>query len=111
MGGAHRPASCICNVSSPTWGSSKHCCYFRDLRTCEVRHSRAPIGPGDAGEEMLIPPGIICVYVYTRDDTAPGRPGGEGLGHRDGAERRNYPCNFLPRSIVVWLSLICLRLS
>jgi hypothetical protein len=44
MGGARRPASCICNVSFPTWGVAKHSCYFLELCQGEVRHSPTPIG-------------------------------------------------------------------
>jgi hypothetical protein len=35
-GGAHRPASCLRNVSFPTWGAAKHSCYFLELRQGEV---------------------------------------------------------------------------
>src|SRR5215212_6632119 len=33
----YRPASCICNVSFPTWGVAKHSCYFRERRLDELR--------------------------------------------------------------------------
>ena len=67
---------------------------FRELRACEVQHSPTPIGPGDAGEEMLIPLGIMCQSpngerspnggIGPVESTIPG----EGLGHRGGAMRR-----------------------
>src|SRR5215218_8742879 len=35
-GGGNRPASCICNVSFPTWGVTKHSCCFREHLTGEL---------------------------------------------------------------------------
>jgi hypothetical protein len=59
---------------------------FGELRNDEVRHSPTPIGPGDAGEGMLISPGIMCWCARTQETTR--RRPGEGLGHRGGAKRR-----------------------
>jgi hypothetical protein len=32
----NRPAPCICNVSFPTWGATKHSCYFLEHLTGEL---------------------------------------------------------------------------
>src|SRR5215212_1052081 len=37
MEGGHRPASCICYVSFPTWGVAKHSCYFLEFSQETVR--------------------------------------------------------------------------
>src|SRR5215218_11349330 len=54
MEGEYRPASCICNVSFPTCGVAKHSCYFLELCQGEVRHSRAPTGPGGVGARQPV---------------------------------------------------------
>jgi hypothetical protein len=82
MGGAHRPASCIWNVSFPTWGVAKHSCYFLELRQGEVRHSRGPDGPGPPARRWPYRRTLLVVSAHTED-----RDGG-GLRASGGAMRR-----------------------
>jgi hypothetical protein len=66
MEGEYRPASCICNVSFPTWGAAKHSCYFLELRQGEVRHSRGPDGPGPPARRCPYRRALLVVYAHTK---------------------------------------------
>src|SRR5215211_1960652 len=87
--GGHRPASCIWNVSFPTWRIAKHGCRFLELLTGDLR--RIPPSSTRFGECSYL------VFVYVHSFSAEQAPSfGEGPPQHTSAECILQGCEMLP---------------